>query len=256
MSSERWARVEAGVVKDQLNAALAAHGLFFPPELSTSNRATIGGMISTDACGQGSCLYGKTRDHVLELTTVLLGRHGLALEPARGGGTGRSCKRRPDRVGAIHRLVDAIAARQRRADRRALPQAQPLPDRLRPRPYPRQRTGASTSTPSCAARRARSGLLAEAKLNVLPIPTHGALVNVRYASFDAALRDAQALIRFGAASIETVDSKVLAPRPRGPDLGGRPRLLPRRRRRSARPGSTWSSSSAIPRRRSRRRCAA
>src|SRR5262245_24848496 len=33
----------------------------------TSNRATIGGMISTDASGQGSCLYGKTRDHVLEL---------------------------------------------------------------------------------------------------------------------------------------------------------------------------------------------
>jgi (R)-2-hydroxyglutarate dehydrogenase len=46
--------------------------LFFAPELSTSNRATIGGMISTDACGQGSCLYGKTRNHVLELTTVLL----------------------------------------------------------------------------------------------------------------------------------------------------------------------------------------
>ena len=48
------------------------HGLFFAPELSTSNRATIGGMINTDACGQGSCLYGKTRDHVLSLTTVLL----------------------------------------------------------------------------------------------------------------------------------------------------------------------------------------
>ena len=53
--AERWVRVQAGVVKDQLNAALAEHGLFFPPELSTSNRATIGGMISTDASGQGSC---------------------------------------------------------------------------------------------------------------------------------------------------------------------------------------------------------
>src|SRR3954454_25383115 len=67
-TEERWVRVQAGVVKDQLNAALAEHGLFFPPELSTSNRATIGGMISTDASGQGSCLYGKTRDHVLDLT--------------------------------------------------------------------------------------------------------------------------------------------------------------------------------------------
>ena len=60
-------RVQAGVVKDQLNAALKPHGLFFAPELSTSNRATIGGMINTDASGQGSCTYGKTRDHVLEL---------------------------------------------------------------------------------------------------------------------------------------------------------------------------------------------
>ena len=40
--------------------------LFFAPELSTSNRATVGGMINTDASGQGSCTYGKTRDHVLE----------------------------------------------------------------------------------------------------------------------------------------------------------------------------------------------
>jgi len=64
-------RVEAGVVKDQLNRALAPHSLFFAPELSTSNRATIGGMVSTDACGQGSCLYGKTRDHVRALTCVL-----------------------------------------------------------------------------------------------------------------------------------------------------------------------------------------
>ena len=43
------------------------HGLFFAPDLSTSNRATIGGMINTDASGQGSVKYGKTRDHVLNL---------------------------------------------------------------------------------------------------------------------------------------------------------------------------------------------
>jgi FAD/FMN-containing dehydrogenase len=67
----RIARVEAGVVKDQLNRALAPHGLFFAPELSTSNRATIGGMVSTDACGQGSCIYGKTSNHVLGLRVVL-----------------------------------------------------------------------------------------------------------------------------------------------------------------------------------------
>ena len=64
-AEEGWARVQPGCVKDRLNAALEADGMFFAPELSTSNRATIGGMINTDASGQGSCLYGKTRDHVL-----------------------------------------------------------------------------------------------------------------------------------------------------------------------------------------------
>ena len=62
------------------------HGLFFAPELSTSNRATIGGMINTDACGQGSCLYGKTRDHVLALTTVLLDGTVWTSAPARRRG--------------------------------------------------------------------------------------------------------------------------------------------------------------------------
>ena len=77
------------MVKDQLNKALAPHGLFFAPELSTSNRATIGGMINTDACGQGSCIYGKTRDHVLALHDRAARWHGLDLPPAgRGGARG------------------------------------------------------------------------------------------------------------------------------------------------------------------------
>src|SRR5689334_18182163 len=110
-AEERWVRVQAGVVKDQLNAALADHGLFFPPELSTSNRATIGGMISTDACGQGSCLYGKTSDHVLELTSVLLDGTVLTSGPLEDD-TLRLVQRRTDLVGAIHRLVDTIQREQ------------------------------------------------------------------------------------------------------------------------------------------------
>jgi FAD/FMN-containing dehydrogenase len=44
--------VEAGVIKDQLNQFLKPYGYFFAPELSTSNRATLGGMINTDASGR------------------------------------------------------------------------------------------------------------------------------------------------------------------------------------------------------------
>ena len=75
---ERWVRVQAGVVKDQLNQYLKPYGLFFSPELSTSNRATLGGMINTDASGQGSLQYGKTSDHVLGLKSVLI--NGEVLE--------------------------------------------------------------------------------------------------------------------------------------------------------------------------------
>lgn len=73
---EGWVRVEAGVIKDQLNQALKPYG-YFAPELSTSNRATLGGMINTDASGQGSLVYGKTSDHVLGIRAVLLGAISL-----------------------------------------------------------------------------------------------------------------------------------------------------------------------------------
>ncbi|WP_164913297.1 FAD-binding oxidoreductase, partial [Vibrio sp. 624788] len=67
---EGWVRVQSGVVKDQLNDAVRPYGYFFSPDLSTSNRATLGGMINTDASGQGSLKYGKTSDHVLSLQAV------------------------------------------------------------------------------------------------------------------------------------------------------------------------------------------
>ncbi len=68
---ERFARVQPGVVLDQLNQALKPFGLYFAPDISTSNRATIGGMINTDACGNGSKILGRTSDHVLDLTCVM-----------------------------------------------------------------------------------------------------------------------------------------------------------------------------------------
>ena len=68
---ERWARVEPGVVLDHLNLALRPEGLRFAPDISTASRATIGGMIANNSSGARSVLYGKTIDHVLELTVVL-----------------------------------------------------------------------------------------------------------------------------------------------------------------------------------------
>jgi FAD/FMN-containing dehydrogenase/Fe-S oxidoreductase len=67
----RTALVQPGVVQDQLNTAVAPHGLMFGPDTSTSNRATIGGMIGNNSAGSGSIRYGMTIDHVSELDVVL-----------------------------------------------------------------------------------------------------------------------------------------------------------------------------------------
>ena len=68
---ERWARVEPGIVLDELNAQLAPHRLRFAPDISTASRATIGGMISNNSSGARSVRYGKTIDHVLDLHVAL-----------------------------------------------------------------------------------------------------------------------------------------------------------------------------------------
>ncbi len=68
---ERWVRVEPGVVLDELNLKLKESGLFFGPETSTSNRCNIGGMVGNNACGSHSVVYGSTRDHTIEIRTLL-----------------------------------------------------------------------------------------------------------------------------------------------------------------------------------------
>ena len=70
-AEERWARVQPGVVLDELNLALEPYGLFFSPETSTSNRCCIGGMFGNNSCGSHSLIYGSTRHHVLEARGVL-----------------------------------------------------------------------------------------------------------------------------------------------------------------------------------------
>jgi FAD/FMN-containing dehydrogenase/Fe-S oxidoreductase len=68
---EMWVRVEPGVVLDELNMKLKEYGLFFGPETSTSNRCNIGGMVGNNACGSHSIIYGSTRDHTIEMKTLL-----------------------------------------------------------------------------------------------------------------------------------------------------------------------------------------
>jgi FAD/FMN-containing dehydrogenase/Fe-S oxidoreductase len=75
------ARVQPGVVQDQLNRAVAPHGLMFGPDTSTSNRATIGGMIGNNSAGSHSVQYGSTIDHVAAVDAVLADARRARLAP-------------------------------------------------------------------------------------------------------------------------------------------------------------------------------
>jgi FAD/FMN-containing dehydrogenase/Fe-S oxidoreductase len=70
-ASERWCRVEPGIVLDELNAQLAPLGLRFAPDISTASRATIGGMMANNAAGARSVWWGRTIDHVQEMVVAL-----------------------------------------------------------------------------------------------------------------------------------------------------------------------------------------
>ncbi|MEG0861295.1 MAG: FAD-binding and (Fe-S)-binding domain-containing protein [Pseudomonas sp.] len=204
---ERWVRVQAGVVKDQLNAALKPHGLFFAPELSTSNRATVGGMINTDASGQGSCTYGKTRDHVLELHSVLLGGQRLHTRPLSDEELEEACAE-PGRAGEVYRTARQIQETQAELIEQIFPKLNRCLTGYDLAHLRDEQGRFNLNSVLCGAE-GSLGYVVEAKLNVLPIPKYAVLVNVRYTSFMDALRDANALMAHKPLSIETVDSKVL-----------------------------------------------
>src|SRR6516225_3062565 len=109
-------RVEPGVVLDQLNAHLKPMGLMFGPDVSTSDRATIGGMIGNNSAGARSLRYGKTVDHVRALEVVLADGTTARLGPIGNDQLDSVCGR-DDSYGKIHRLVRDTVAEHARAIR-------------------------------------------------------------------------------------------------------------------------------------------
>ncbi len=142
---ERWARVQPGCVLDDLNRALKPHGLLFAPDISTSNRATIGGMIANNSSGARSVFYGKTIDHVLELDVVLSDGSLVHLGPIDESEVEARCAR-ADLEGACYRVDTSAGDRARRGDRSAIPEDPPAGRRLQPRRL-RARAGPGSTWP-------------------------------------------------------------------------------------------------------------
>ncbi|WP_318516028.1 D-2-hydroxyglutarate dehydrogenase YdiJ [Photobacterium leiognathi] len=204
---EGWVRVQTGVVKDQLNDALRPHGYFFSPDLSTSNRATVGGMINTDASGQGSLKYGKTSDHVLSLTAVLVDGSVLTTEAL--DDTQINAIDGDDLASKVVKTTAQICRDKR----------QKIVDKFPPlnrfltgydlkNVYDDALTQFDIGRLLCGAEGSLA-FIAEAKLNITPIPKSRTLVNIKYDSFDSALRNAPMMVEAQALSVETIDSKVL-----------------------------------------------
>ena len=108
--------VEPGIVLDELNRALKPSGLWFPVDISTASRATIGGMAANNSCGARSLRYGNTRENVLAIDAVLAdGTHAHF---------GRLGDAKTDVPAALQRDLLAIAAREACEIERRFPKVQ------------------------------------------------------------------------------------------------------------------------------------
>jgi len=202
---EQWVRIEPGVVLDQLNDQLKPMGLFFAPTLSTSSRATLGGMINTDACGKGSRIYGKTSDHILELTCRLAG--GRSLKTKRLDRSGWEQERQGD-SGSFYQLIDQILDDYpKEIDQ--LPQLDRFVTGYNLNRLKQAESGKYSLNYLIAGSEGTLAFVTEAKLNLLPLPKHKTLLALRYPSFDLALRGAEELVKLDPAAIETIDDKIL-----------------------------------------------
>jgi FAD/FMN-containing dehydrogenase/Fe-S oxidoreductase len=110
----KTARVQPGVVQDDLNQAARRHGLMFGADTSTSNRATLGGMIGNNSSGSHSVRFGTTCDHIRALEVVLADGQRARLEPV-GADQWADRASRPTLEGAIYRELPAIVERNREA---------------------------------------------------------------------------------------------------------------------------------------------
>ncbi|ELY3542322.1 FAD-binding oxidoreductase [Cronobacter turicensis] len=203
-----WVRVEAGVIKDQLNEYLKPYGYFFSPELSTSNRATLGGMINTDASGQGSLVYGKTSDHVLGVRAILLGGDILdtqAMPTALAEELGRA----QTSLGRVYHTVLERCREQRALILEKFPKLNRFLTGYDLRHVFNDSLSEFDLTRILCGSEGTLAFITEARLDITPLPKVRRLVNVKYDSFDSALRSAPFMVEAQALSVETVDSRVL-----------------------------------------------
>lgn len=212
----RTAVVQPGVVLGQLNAALAAHGLFFAPHVSTATRATIGGMVSTDAAGKGSLVHGRTNQYVVAVEAVLEDGTRWSFATVTHDELD-ALARRTDRVGDIHRSIRQALSGLR---------SDVFPD------LPRGFTGYNLAGATTVATSVEPAdvdltkilcgsegtlaLLGEITIRLSPLPSEPHLAVLMYPQFDDAIRDANRLKATTPTAIECLDEHTISLATRSP----------------------------------------
>jgi FAD/FMN-containing dehydrogenase/Fe-S oxidoreductase len=198
------ATVEAGAILDKLQDAVRGHGLMFGPDPSSHSRATLGGMIGNDACGNHSVAYGRTGDHVVSLEVILA--DGLHLRVDNQG------------VRAIdpadEERVHALEARLRGLVDNHLAVLRTELDRI-----PRQVSGYHLHhlLPERGFDVARSlvgsegtlAIVVAATVRLVARPRHSGLIVIGYDDVVAAAADTPSILELHPAAIEGMDSSIV-----------------------------------------------
>lgn len=221
---ERWVRVEPGCVLDDLNQHLKPHGLHFAPDISTANRATIGGMVANNSSGTHSIIHGKTLDHVLELKVLLADGtivHARPLDPV---GLDAKCEQ-ADREGEIYRTLRRLATEHADEIERRFPKIlrrvggynldRFVPEGSRHTPCAAAGDG-TRSVPATfnlaelfVGSEGTLGIVLEAKLKLVELPRAKALLVAQYADLLDALAATPTILTHRPAAVEVMDRFVL-----------------------------------------------
>ena len=203
---ERWARVEPGIVLDQLNRQVAPFGLQYAPDPTTSNRACVGGGVGNNTCGSHSVVYGKTIDHVLELGVVLSDGSQAKLGPLdsrqlegrlAGAGLESDIYRQVGAIAEDNR--DEILSRYPRIMRRV--SGYNLDDFIDGQPFNMARMVVGSEGTLC--------VVTDAKLNLVPIPPHKGLAVLHFHDMVQSCAAIPEILQHGPAAVELVGKMIL-----------------------------------------------
>ncbi len=203
---ERWARVEPGLVRDVLNAQLKPYGLHFTPDVATSSRATVGGMIGNNSAGTHSIIYGKTVDQVLELQAILSNGETVNFKTLTPGEYEKKCSQQDLEGGVyreVRRLVRANAAEIRARFPKVMRRAGGYNLDLLLEEENRNLAKIVCGSEGTLA------FVTEAKVRLEPLPKATALVMAHFKEIFDAVRAVEPLLKYQPAAVELLDSPIL-----------------------------------------------